>query len=139
MHERFDLIRKERELEWYEYNWTTVPGFENYEISDFGVIRNKKTKYELKPGVDRYGYLYQKLRKPGSRKTYRVAIHRAVAMMFVNDEDHTAEDDRCEVDHIDRDKTNNNWWNLEWVTPRENKARYWAIKRAEMRKLEKVV
>lgn len=125
--ERYDLIRKERELEWWEYEWKDVYGFEGrYEIATFGVIRNKKTKRELKVAINkgRGDYLYVLLRKEGSSKKYIIYIHRQGAIAFLSDENDDPNDNRIEVDHIDGIKTNNNDWNFEWVTPKENKWRY---------------
>jgi hypothetical protein len=132
--ERYDLIRKERELEWWEYEWKDLYDFPGYEIATFGVIRNKKTKKELKlcKNVGRGGYLYVLLRKPKSRKQYKVYISRQVAIAFLLDEDYSGNDNRIEVDHLDEDKTNNNDWNLEWVTPKENKYKYWKSRKKEM-------
>ena len=42
-------------------------------------------------------------------------IHRLVAMAFINNPDNKS----C-VDHIDRDRSNNNVENLQWVTSKEN-------------------
>jgi hypothetical protein len=127
---RYDLERKKRELEWWEYEWRDLAGYEGrYEVSSFGAIRNKKTKYILKPIIDRYGYTCQDIRRVGKRTTNKVLMHRAVAMAFIPNPGDVLKTMLIEVDHLDRDKTNNNVWNLEWVTPRENKERYWAMKR----------
>ncbi len=126
--ERYDLIRKERKLEWWEYEWKDVYGFEGrYEIATFGIIRNKKTKRELKAAINkgRGDYLYVLLRKEGSLKKYISYIHRQGAIAFVFDENDDPNDNRIEVDHLDGIKTNNNDWNFEWVSSKENKWRYW--------------
>lgn len=107
--------------------WATIPGYEGiYEVSNFGNIyslprdvhhpdgrvqhRNGKMK-EFTPDKD--GYMIVSLSKDA--KNHKVKVHRLVAMMFVD-----GWFDGAEVDHIDRDRTNNRADNLRWVTHREN-------------------
>lgn len=92
--------------------WKTIVDFE-YEINEDGQVRNSKTAYLLNPGKDKDGYLQIGLRKPGNRKKYWFKIHKLVALHFLEIEDK-------HVDHIDRNKLNNHFTNLRWVTPQEN-------------------
>jgi len=82
----------------------------NYEISNYGNIRNKNGL--MKPQLDR-GYLKVRLIINGVRKGY--PIHRLVGLAFIPN----PHNKKC-INHIDGNKTNNNISNLEWVTHSEN-------------------
>ena len=75
-----------------------------YEISNLGNIKyNGKL---VKPYTTKnYGYLVYKF----------CAIHRAVAELFIPNPE-----GKPEVDHIDGNKYNNKYYNLRWVTHKEN-------------------
>ena len=90
--------------------WKTIEGFENYEVSDNGKVRSKKTGRVLKNSVAPNGYLRVNLR--ANNQSYTRYVHRLVALNFLKGEG--------QVNHIDGNKSNNNVKNLEWVSPREN-------------------
>ena len=90
--------------------WKTIEGFENYEVSDNGEVRSKKTGKILKNSVAPNGYLRVNLR--ANNQSYTGYVHRLVALNFLKGEG--------QVNHIDGNKSNNNIKNLEWVSPREN-------------------
>lgn len=83
--------------------------FNDYEIDENGNIYSHKSNKYLTPQLDRYGYLYVTI----NSKHYKV--HRLVAETFLENPNNKP----C-VDHIDRNKLNNHYSNLRYVTPREN-------------------
>lgn len=82
---------------------------ENYEVSNFGRVRNITTGYILKPYRTRGKYLNVRL----NNKSYKV--HRLVGIAFMPNPEN-----KPQINHIDSNKQNNNVNNLEWVTPKEN-------------------
>ena len=92
--------------------WLDIKENDNYEVSNLGQVRNKKTNKILKLG-NCGGYLNVSLSKNGKSKTYQV--HRLVSNAFINNEE-----SKPQVNHLDKDKTNNDVNNLEWVTAKEN-------------------
>ena len=62
-------------------NWVDLKGYEKfYEISNFGNIRNYKTKKQRRTYINNSGYVCIILYKNGKRKNY--LIHRLVAENF---------------------------------------------------------
>ena len=92
--------------------WKVVGTAMNYEISNYGQVKNKNTKRILKPTLIN-GYLAVGLR--ANNKTSMSFIHRLVATSFVLCTDKT-----YVVNHKDGIKTNNHVENLEWVSLSEN-------------------
>lgn len=95
-----------------------VVGFENYfSITCDGRLWSKRTNKFLKQYLHENGYFVVSTKVGGrSGKYYVIKIHRAVAMSFV----YGKTDERNYVNHIDCNKINNHFSNLEWVTAREN-------------------
>lgn len=91
--------------------WRDLYKFPNHQVSSFGRVRNKKTGYILKPFPDRYGYLRLSLGNVDN-----VPVHRLVCEAFHG----LPMGERCQVNHIDCDRQNNDASNLEWCTPSEN-------------------
>jgi hypothetical protein len=90
--------------------WLDVKDVPNYEVSNLGNVRNKKTGRILRQMFNcEGGYLRVNI---GGRHRY---VHRLVADAFF-DGDHS----NCDVNHIDGNRTNNFIGNLEWCTRQEN-------------------
>lgn len=95
--------------------WRNIEGFGGlYLVSSAGrVMSNHHGSKLMKPIKQSGGYLYVNLyNADGCKRDY---IHRLVALHFIGDPN---EGDA--VNHIDGDKRNNDYRNLEWVTPLEN-------------------
>ena len=69
---------------------------------------------ELKPSITNKGYYTYRISINNVRK--HLSIHRAVAKLYVPNPD-----DKPQVNHIDGNKLNNHYTNLEWVTNKENR------------------
>jgi uncharacterized protein HemY len=94
-------------------NWKKIIGYENYDVSDIGDVRNSKTGRVLKHALDGKGYYKVDLCKDGKRKTMKV--HRLVAEAFIQNH----ENKKC-VDHINNIRTDNCLTNLRFATYKEN-------------------
>ena len=93
--------------------WKTIEDFPNYEVSNLGNVRNKKRGILLKQTMGREGrYLSVYLCNNGKENTQRV--HRLVAEAFLGKHPGMV------VNHIDGDKLNNHYTNLEWCNISEN-------------------
>lgn len=87
--------------------WKVIIGFINYEVSDCGRVRNRKTGRILKTSIDHRGNEVVCLSRHGQQFVKKV--HILVAETFV--------DNYCKGDlviHIDGDKLNNYANNLDW-------------------------
>lgn len=94
--------------------WKDIKGYPNYQISNLGRIWNNKTQRYLKPSAMSNGYLAVNLvAVNGKRK--KELVHRLVAIAFIPNPNHYPE-----VDHKDRNRTNNLVENLDWVSHSKN-------------------
>ena len=110
--------------------WKTIPGYEEYEVSDTGIVvsniryvfskkEEKAIPHKRKKVLSQYksktGYMCVGIgsKTIGNKKVAKV--HRLVASAFIPNPLNLPE-----VNHKDGDKTNNNVKNLEWVTASEN-------------------
>lgn len=87
---------------------------ENYEVSNFGRIRNKKTLHIMKTEFEEKGYCRLRVK----RKHY--AVHRLVALAFIPNPEN-----KPQVDHINMKKSDNNILNLRWCSNLENQRWRW--------------
>lgn len=108
--------------------WKPIPGHEGYEASDLGHVRSwrhtggvarRTTPKVLRPRADRDGYLRVCL---GRAKTHHV--HTLVARAFLG-----PRPEGREIDHVNGAKDDNRLANLEYVSGRENRSRYWRRRR----------
>ena len=107
-----------------------IEGFENYEVSNLGKVRNIKSRRILKPSLNEDGYLRHCLSE-NNKKKY-LFLHRILATAFIDNPD-----EKPQVNHIDENKTNNDLSNLEWCTVKENMIHGTRTKRsAEKRSIE---
>ena len=92
--------------------WKDIPEFESlYQANQFGEFRRfKKQRWvKIKPWLDGRGYERVSLSKNGIR--YVKSCHRIVAQLFCDNPNNYPV-----VNHIDENKQNNIYTNLEWVT-----------------------
>lgn len=93
--------------------WKIIKGFETYEVSDMGDVRNRETGYVLKGGSDKDGYLQVHLSVKGKKTTKKV--HRLVCEAFLQNPEN-----KSDVNHINEIKSDNRLINLAWMTHSEN-------------------
>ena len=104
--------------------WVDIYGYEGlYQINEIGEIKslerkteNNRTTYKeriLKQHLTKYGYYKVHLFKDGENKTF--LVHRLVAEHFLSNPNHLTQ-----VNHLDENKQNNHYKNLQWVSPKDN-------------------
>ena len=81
----------------------------NHKCGGTMVVKEKILKQEVVKGN------YRRIRLSKHGKTKRFLVHRLVAIAFIN-----IDENRTFVNHIDKNPSNNNLNNLEWVNKREN-------------------
>ena len=91
-----------------------IPITEKYSITGSGFIINKMTGQKLKGFLSKGGYRYFDLHVNGKKE--RFAHHRIIATKFVENKIGPL----AHVHHIDFDRDNNHYLNLEWCTPKHN-------------------
>ena len=92
-----------------------IKDFPDYYITDTGDVYSRTTGrfIKMKLSLAKSGYLRVQVCR--NHKKYIKLVHRLVAETFIPNPEN-----KCEVNHIDGNKQNNNVENLEWVTRSEN-------------------
>jgi hypothetical protein len=88
-------------------------GLDGYCVTQDGKIYSLKSNRFLKTNVCKKGYVRISLWNGYKPVTH--TVHRLVAMAYIPQQDYT-----LQVNHIDGNKLNNHYKNLEWVTLQEN-------------------
>jgi len=116
--------------------WMPVPGWEGYyAVSDLARVKSlprdvprsgstMRIRHRiLRPGIAKSGYPLVVLR--GEGKSFSRTVHSLVADAFL-----FKPNEKCEVDHLNRDRTDARLSNLRWATRSENIANSEGRKRA---------
>jgi hypothetical protein len=103
-----------------EEEFRDIPGFEGYQVSNLGRVKSFKRYREgvLKNSIQHNGYYTTALSI--NNKSFTKNIHQLVAMAFL---DHKPDGFKIVVDHINRDKLDNNLENLQLISNRENSSK----------------
>lgn len=91
----------------------SIIGYEHYAATEAGEIVNMRNGNIIKPVLSPQGYMHVSLSQSGKKK--RCAVHRLVMIAFEG-----FDESKPIVNHIDGNKANNVYSNLEWTTYAEN-------------------
>ncbi len=93
--------------------WKTIQRYPNYMVSNAGRVYSNRRGRMLKMAPDTKGYPQVNLEQDGF--WVQRSVHSLVAFEFVD-----GYFDGAQVNHKDGVKTNNFYWNLEWMTAGDN-------------------
>ena len=104
----------------------TYPGIKEnkYMITEYGHVIDTENQHVLRPFKNSYGYLQYRMQSENGTM-FHPTVSRLVAYEFVPEN----RDLSKQVDHVDANKLNNHYSNLDWVSNLEN------IQRAYQKKL----
>ena len=91
-----------------------IEGYDNYQVTSWGRIFNVTKQKFLRQEETEKGYLRVDLYDACGRRKHE-KVHRLVAKAFIPNPE-----GKPHVNHIDGNKMNNSFTNLEWVTNEEN-------------------
>jgi hypothetical protein len=109
--------------------WRDIPNYEGYQVSNKGRVRtHNKTSYTEKHGVRHWKDRILKFKSKSNNTGYRVdlwkdgkprtmLVARLIAFTFYNKD---INDNTLTVNHLDRNRFNNNLENLELISLKEN-------------------
>ena len=89
--------------------------YEKYSINELGEVINNKKQKKLAVWINKHGYKYFTLRNSKFNKKRNIAQHRLLGKIFIDNPKNLP----C-IDHIDRNKKNNDLDNLRWVSYQMN-------------------
>ena len=96
--------------------WKDVVGYEGlYKVSECGEVLNTKSNRLMKSHLHDRGYDRISLTSQGLRRNHYV--HRLVGDAFLEPPENVNQN---QINHIDGNKNNNHFSNLEWTSPSEN-------------------
>lgn len=108
--------------------WAEIEGYPIYHVSNLGRIKNTRTGRIKKKVPNKDGYYLVGVFHNRIKKTY--AIARLVGKYFVPNPNNLPE-----INHIDFDKKNDVWTNLEWTTRLGNMKHAYAAKTMKRKKV----
>lgn len=109
---------KEYYLDQRGNRWCKLTGlYEKYHICDKGIVKHVETNKEIIPKPESSGYIRVTFSLGARKDVVRHNMHYVVAMCFVYNPEPL---NQIYIDHIDRDKSNNNYTNLRWCTSKDN-------------------
>jgi len=95
--------------------WKVITEHPYYEVSNYGKIRKIKTGRVLNIKANQKGYIQFNTKHNGI--IFKSTVHRVVAKYFIENPNPIEYD--C-INHIDCDRTNNHYANLEWCNKQLN-------------------
>lgn len=110
---KISIVKKEDRI---NEEWREIKEFENYEISNYGIVRSKLSGKELKQ-EDTSGYCRNSIANT-MLGNVKKSVHILVAKAFLEIPETKGE--TMNVDHIDNNVYNNHYTNLRWTTVKEN-------------------
>lgn len=108
----------------FNSDWKTIPEFPKYAITSDGQVWSYYTNRFLKLFQDRHGYSVVSLYNDLGQSTH--LVHRLVGRVFVKlPKEFNGNYDIATINHIDHNKKNNHYTNLEWVSLSYNSKEPW--------------
>jgi len=94
--------------------WKNIDGYPTHDVSNMGNIRHAGTTKVRKKQISIWGYEMVML-YDAKGKRHNLTVHRLVAKAFIPNPEN-----KREVNHKNKIRTDNRLCNLEWCTPSEN-------------------